>query len=446
MSKIKLFTATCIVVCALFNGCNLFNPTESVNVKSDDACALTFEGYVKFRDNKYSEALKYFNKAIAADSTHSEAWLGLIKSMLNEQGINAFELLPYVNATHDGAIPFANMSDSIANKYQTGIDSVTKYAKIFIEKDTTNKLDGKVGYKNISDGYIVIQMMQTMLIMRKTTQSMPECDLSDSNSCDMKSVLNKIQEAPGEALESFHEVFNVCSQNPSSMSNLFDQYLQGFDSMEGSDKNTAIGGMCNALAQETDNVNEEAEQQKVMNIINSQLGYSGILDEDGDGCFDEEIYDGEDNDGDGEIDEDVRNKTNDIIYDTDLMLENALKGNSQVKDMMIVKTAAPNNEYKNYDLDLNGINADADEWTFVYNDYNDRVKNKDHRLVFAKKLNFNPQKMPIEKYIEIKHAVAADTDINNIKYDLEYRKKVIGACWENYDEIKFKKWFEGRIK
>ena len=40
--------------------------------------------------------------------------------------------------------------------------------------------------------------------------------------------------------------------------------------------------------------------------------------------------------------------------------------------------------------------------------------------------------------------VKKDIDVNNIKYDLDWRKKNVGGCWVNYDEEMFLKWFEGR--
>ena len=35
-------------------GCNLFNPTESANIDSTDTDALTYEGYIHFRNAEYT--------------------------------------------------------------------------------------------------------------------------------------------------------------------------------------------------------------------------------------------------------------------------------------------------------------------------------------------------------------------------------------------------------
>ena len=66
----KILWATALLLSLGIAGCNIFNPTESININDDDAEALTYEGYKRIRDNEYSEAEYYFNKAIAADSNH----------------------------------------------------------------------------------------------------------------------------------------------------------------------------------------------------------------------------------------------------------------------------------------------------------------------------------------------------------------------------------------
>ena len=81
-------------------GCNLFHPTGSNDAESDDAAALTLEGYQEFQKANYDAARDYFNKAIRADSGYSEAWIGLCKSILNTQeGLNVFELVSYAQKT-----------------------------------------------------------------------------------------------------------------------------------------------------------------------------------------------------------------------------------------------------------------------------------------------------------------------------------------------------------
>lgn len=455
--KSKFIWASALMISLGIAGCNIFNPTESINIKDDDADALTYEGYKRIRANEYSEAEHYFNKAIAADSNHSQAWFGLMKATLNRklngnESTNVFSLLSYVNASRDSKVPFSSMSDYVAGQLQEAIDTVNVIADAFIERDKNGKTDGVVTYRTISEGYMVLQMMKTMLVLRKTTQGMEGCSLKkgEENSCDMASVLNNLKNDPAETVESFNAVFKTCEESPESMTKMFDSYLQGFDNLKDEAQRSAVSSMCGALAQETEEAkNDEDQQTKTLNIIIGQFGYSDILDDDGDGCVDEELYDGEDNDGDGEIDEDVSDKTNEIEYDNDLILKNVTAGKTEIKDLRVVKKAAPNEKYRTVDIDMNGKTVDSDnnelnsEWKFAYPDYKNRVAANDHRFVFATELVFNPQNLSYEEFLAYKRAVAKDTHYPPT-YDLTFRKTYIGGCWANYNEQRFMQWFEGR--
>ena len=465
--KSKFLWASALMLALGIAGCNIFNPTENVNIKNDDADALNYEGYIKFRNNEYSEAEEYFNKAIEADSTHSEAWLGLMKSVLNRKlnanpETNVFSLLKYVNTNREAdnsTVPFASLPDSIAAPLKEAIDSVSLIAAQFIELDKNNKTDGKITYKYIADGYMVIQMMKTMLVLKnkmplKCADKNERASLSDS-ACSMQTILNDFKSDPAETVETFHEVFSTCEENPESMSSLFEDYLQGF---EGSDyltkeaKNDAVKGMCSALSQETEvEENDTTSQIRTMNIIIGQLGYSDILDDDGDGCVDEELYDGEDNDGDGEIDEDISDKTNEIHYDDATIMKNVQLKKTAIKDLRVIKDAGPNEKYRSIDIDMNGVTVEKDpdeqerEWGFIYKNYSERVSHNNHRLNFTTDIYWNMEG-GVEGLKARKQLIAKDTDYNNLKYTLEDRIQMVGGCWINYTEESFKKWFEGRNK
>ena len=449
----KFLCAFTLAMCLGVIGCNIFNPTGNVNVNNKDAKALTYEGYIKFRDNEYSEAEIYFNKAIAADSSCSEAWLGLMKSVLNRKlntnsETNVFSLLQYVNANRDSKVPFSDMHDTLAEALQVAVDSVSIIANQFIELEKQGKTDMVITYKYISEGYLVLQMMKTMLIMRNTTKNIDGCNLDGNGECNMGTVLNSLKDNTKETVEAFHEVFNTCEENPESMSTLFDSHLQGYDYVSKDTKEDMIGSMCGALAKETEDSGDEEQQTKTLNIIISQFGYSDVSDDDGDGCVDEELYDGEDNDGDGEIDEDVRDMANGIQYNEKLILQNAMKSGININSLRIIDSATPNEKYQNIDIDMNDTlgNLDTDEWTFVYLDYNERVRNSNHRLVFANKLIFNPKQLPFDEYNAIKKEVAKDINPESLQYDLEYRIQNIGGCWPNYNEAEFMQWIVRRNK
>ena len=115
MKKLCLYAA--IALSAGFVGCNLFNPTESANIDSDDTDALTYEGYIHFRNAEYTLARTFFERTLAVDSTISDAWYGLAKSVLNQQKLNVFEMLKY-----------ANSKDNKSNFILSNIDANTLFA------------------------------------------------------------------------------------------------------------------------------------------------------------------------------------------------------------------------------------------------------------------------------------------------------------------------------
>ena len=46
----KILWATALLLSLGIAGCNIFNPTESININDDDAEALTYEGYKHIRE------------------------------------------------------------------------------------------------------------------------------------------------------------------------------------------------------------------------------------------------------------------------------------------------------------------------------------------------------------------------------------------------------------
>lgn len=446
----KKFVLSAALIAALgFAGCNLFNPTEDVNIKSGDANALTYEGYIKFRNNEYTAAAEYFNRAIAADSTHSEAWYGLAKAKLNLQKLNTFELLKYVDVNGGGnaaKLPLTDMDDATAYKYEVGIDTVITFLRDFIKRDTTGRLDGVITYKTISESYMLLNMVNTMLTLRKTTSNLQGCvsvnPATGEYDCNFGSILNsmkggKIEETVG----ALHEVFSTCESNPESMASVAGQAIPVFSTMLSDEgQSTTASVMCGALSDMTSDTGDSTENERALSAVIAVAGYSDFTDDDGDGCYDEEILDGMDNDWDGEVDEDLRDANSNFVLDYAVIAANTKAGKLQKKDQLVYSSFTPNDKYDDLDIDMNGEKGDKDqnEWKYIYASYAEREKHTDYRLKFAEKMTFNPQMLPLDDYLLAKKMVAADHD--GSKFDLESRKRTIGGCWVNYTENDFKKW------
>jgi len=447
--QIKHFILTAALVTAFgFVGCNLFNPTENVNINSSDANALTYEGYIKFRNNEYTEASTYFSKAIEADSTHSEAWYGLAKAKLNMRGLNSFELLKYVdlNGGTSSALALTEMDDETAKRYEDGIGEVVTFLKEFIQRDTTGRLDGVITYKTISESYMLLNMVNTMLTLRKTTASLKVCNTINPTTgkldCDVGTVLNSLKGGTiTETIESVHEIFSSCESNPEVVASVIGGSVPVFGAMLTEDgQTTSTSAICGAMSSITEDSGDSLQNEQTLSAIISMAGYSDITDDDGDGCFDEEIFDGVDNDGDGLVDEDLRDANNKYTLDTKTITANKLAMKNETKDVMVYSSLRPNEKYKIIDIDMNGKTGeeDNDEWDYIYPDYAERVSKNDYRLKFATKIQFNPGYYPMADFLGIKNAIAADHD--GSKYDLAARKRHVGGCWAYYTEEMFEQW------
>ena len=113
-----------------------------------------------------------------------------------------------------------------------------------------------------------------------------------------------------DVLNSLNETFTTCANNPDAMGSVASQFLPGFgDMLSPEGKKVTTSASCDAMRSITTTSDNPEENEKALSTVISFSGYSQSVDEDGDGCNDEEIIDGQDNDGDGEIDEDPRDQS-----------------------------------------------------------------------------------------------------------------------------------------
>ena len=134
------------------------------------------------------------------------------------------------------------------------------------------------------------------------------------------------------------------------------------------------------------------------------------IDNDGDGCVDEEILDGYDNDGDGYVDEDLRLVPLEVT-DTETIVGVGVDS---------------------LDHDMNGLKEDKGE----------RILLSNNRFYFAK--DFEQLDLDDTSMVNLRHAISLDTDSTHIQYSLKTRQLRIGRCWNNYTQETFKEWFRNR--
>lgn len=423
MKKLCLYAA--IALSAGFVGCNLFNPTESANIDSDDTDALTYEGYIHFRNAEYTLARTFFERTLAVDSTISDAWYGLAKSVLNQQKLNVFEMLKYANSK-DGQSAFMTMDDSTAEHYKSGIDSVMKVLIPFIERDTTGRTDGKVTFKTISASYTVLHLTKAALLLRSNAQDLTKLFSVSGTSINVDwASLKDVGEKSVELFETLGDIGGAIKADPTIATEVIRSYVPEAALLSDSGLTVATEAMATYMV---------TASEAVTNNEDAILAYTSIgdmIDRDGDGCIDEEITDGYDNDGDGLVDEDMRtNKA--LVYETDFL-------HHKPGQVASIKTGEG---YENVDIDGNGEPNDELERAFYTANSNDRDALGEHRIgAFVIDFKWSTSGDQLHYAMGL---AAKDTDPNNIQYNLKWRQENIGGCWNNYNEERFLKWFEGR--
>lgn len=436
-----LFTVTLALTLG-FVGCNIFNPTENARVSDNDAPALTYEAYMHYQKSEYSEAREYFEKAIKADPRYSEAWFGRAKAVMNMQpGLNIFQLASKADIA-DGADAMASliaMSDEEADQIKNGVDSVLFYLNPFIARDTLGLTDKKVRFKDFADSYSMLQLIKLALTVRSVNSSIDNLLTSTENfmTIDWSSLdVKEMGETVKEVTETLANTATAIKTNPELAATIVKEFVP--DTMEITD--SVISANIDFFAEQIIYVND-AVQKTDIDRTEIFLNIGNGIDDDGDGCVDEEIPDGLDNDGDGEIDEDMRHYN---AYVMDIDSKNPLNSNpTKIREIKDIEF------YKYLDVDGNGKYSPADtaERVFVYPNTKDREKEgKNALFLFAKNMKWEGDVDNIEARIANKEKARLDTDSTNIQYDLKWRQENIGGCWNNYNEERFKAWFRGRGK
>ena len=439
--------AFCIVMAIGLSSCNIFNPTEKVNASDDDAKALTYEGYLRYQKSEFSEARKYFEKAIMADSSYSEAWFGLAKTVLNQQkGLSIFDLLSYAKPVdgESSADAFLNMDDDVAKDLKVKIDSVLHYLIPFIDRDTSGRTDKRIQLKDFANSYSILQMTKLALTVRDVRLNLAALFPTDYANGTMNvnwSAIDTLErELLIETVETLAAAAVTLNSDPETTQMIIKEYVPGADTLSEDTLKLATEIFSNQIISMNEKIQNTEERTSVFLLVGNHH------DDDGDGCVDEEVFDELDNDGDGESDDDLRENNTTHRY----MME--AFGKPGIEPIM-VKEAVFIDHYQGLDIDGNGITSenDSDEWEFAVPNVIDRYATSNAKFRFADKIRFvglsgnGPWSQDvIDSLIARKELIRNDTDINHITYNLADRQRMVGGCWLNYDQIRFIKWLEGR--
>lgn len=422
-SLLHFFKVAFLLASCSFVACNLFNPTSSGDVPNNKE-ALVSEAFSAYRDAKYEDALENFDKALKKDSTLSEAYLGAVKAIMGKHNINVFTMIEEVRLAQKDQIPFMNLSGQELENYQTMIAKSLPYIRELIKRDTltppkNNKYlysDKKITFSQIAAGYSIFEMAESLLKFRKTAV---QFNLNISKNSETGKLSIDLEELYNSSLEN-PENLDLVNTSIAELQNDIQNFTQNIlpSIEEFTDLSIFTGeSSSESVTKEIEATTSEIQAQISFFLINDNM------DNDGDGCIDEEIFDKKDNDGDGLVDEDLR-----------LTLLDRLSLDSDSEEYYVITAITPDGKDHDMDKTVDG----EPELTFAVK-AEDRIESKNFLLQFANEKSFSNSDS-----LELKHNVASDTLKASIQYDLKWRKKNIGGCWVNYDEDMFDSWFNGR--
>jgi hypothetical protein len=403
--------------------CNFFNPSGEGELNS--ANEIISYGESLYRDTKFSEAAKQFEKAIALDSTKSRAYYGLAKARLRQEGVNPFVMVGLIDVP-EGEIPFVNESAATKNIYYRGSRAVVEALAPLVHRDTLHDLRDLVNlidagsidedslytadstYRNSIPHYRLnyegklaskltdkeITFSRISIDWTLTSFISWALDIFDTNSDgfinDSDFNLTITKDETGKLEVDMNEVFAAAQSDPTVATDM-NAKIEALASGT-ADLNTVLAGLTGTqgqegLAEETDESLEQQIDDLGQGILFYKIG-DGI-DNDGDGCIDEELYDSLDNDLDGFIDEDVR------LFPIDGLDNNGDGQADQPNELIAVRPSLvfTTNFIANSKGELNATS-------------------KDDKL-----------------------AVAQDT--TGTQFNLSQRQALIGGCWGFYNQARF---------
>ena len=286
----------------LLFGCNLFDPSDDVSVDTSDASMMTYEGQNCFRNSEYANAANFFKQAIQKDSTLSEAWLGLSKANLYLYAGNPYDLIHELYADTD--IPLMNLDSSEVAKYFKAVNSSLIPLRELIRRDTLTEQDPSlklsdrsVTYSNFSASHAILELAYTILRFRYTNSSFIKISINEDRSLsfDLQSLYDQALLDPAVLAQ-----FNASVDSlKGDLTQLLDAVLPAASSSLSNSDLFEIDDSTGKAQILGDDLQSDAETVE-KSVSFYKLG-DGI-DNDGDGCVDEEILDGYDNDGDGYYD------------------------------------------------------------------------------------------------------------------------------------------------
>jgi tetratricopeptide (TPR) repeat protein len=353
MSLRKWVRYTALAAVITVTGCNLFNPSGEGDGGNTNPRA---EGEEYFRQGQYAKAMTAFEKAIAQDSTNSMAYYGYAKAAVFLYKLDRLGIFDDLQATKDNPETFAFLqhSDSLLTLRMQAASKVRRVLSILTERDSLTRLwrytvdstsdealadtnfaerrdfitsylnaqdtklplssrrrakfpltDFRMPAKNVAVDYTAFELLYTITRLY---------DLDQNDTIDARDALmKKLTFGSGSGGFGIDSLANIAGdlENDTATTQNLNALIAGMQS--GLLTTSSLASLIAPPTSEGDSSGASQQTNQNVDSVISSLGdavlfyqFGDKLDNDGDGCVDEEIMDGKDNDLDGYVDEDAR--------------------------------------------------------------------------------------------------------------------------------------------
>ncbi len=264
------------------------------------------EGQKRFQEGNFKLAEASFSQAISNDSSDSEAYLGLLKSL--KQTVRLGELITDIvdNDDSDKNLPrkILNKNLDLLTDYLSVLPQINSILNTFYVRDTAKKMDGRIPFEQVSIDFVVTAFIELFIFPQDidSNQIINAEDTAkisvvlkefrkDLNNVHVR-IIKSVKLLAGDTIGFLEKIESI------------NTFLR-FSSMKAQQFSTAL----TVLTLKSNIFDDILAFKSDIDIIANTLSYYQFfdsLDNDNDGVIDEEILNGLDDDGDGYVDEDTK--------------------------------------------------------------------------------------------------------------------------------------------
>jgi hypothetical protein len=321
--RLRLPALAALAIAGLISGCNLFNPSGTGTYPSNDPDQLVDAGQRALQEQRFADAYADFSKALLLDSTKSLAYQGLAKAELGKDGFTISKLVTLSDTISNA--PDSAKLGILIGLGDTGITNIyrplMRVASIYMRlgyRDSMHLTDGAFPRDLIENELTTIMANRAyfFLIDANRDTVIEPSELAGLKLMNLISTTNTSNlQLNAQELVNQSKVDSTTGALPDSTKNNINGILTNVSSIAQDTAllqklvTSATGGTSTGGSDSTTNAINKSAQTFIQQLGSSTSFYliNDSLDNDGDGCINEEIFgDSLDNDGDSLIDEDGR--------------------------------------------------------------------------------------------------------------------------------------------